>query len=178
MKVYLGIGSNLGSRHKHLEFAVTEIAQHHEISNIKTSAIYESPAIEVVDKQNDFLNLCLTFDFPSTNENIKSAQKLLKYLQKIELSAKRERPYFHSPRTLDIDILIYGTLQTQIKTPPQLHLPHPQIINRLFVLCPLVELLNINSDKCELQRTEQLLGVNINTQIQTLKQTQVINSYS
>jgi 2-amino-4-hydroxy-6-hydroxymethyldihydropteridine diphosphokinase len=62
---------------------------------------------------------------------------LLEQLQKIEQSAGRERPYLNAPRTLDLDILLYGDAKIQTET---LTVPHPRMWQRAFVLVPLAEI--------------------------------------
>ncbi len=64
-------------------------------------------------------------------------QELLAALQTIELSHGRQRPFRHAPRTLDLDLLLYGSLQLNT---PGLQLPHPRMHQRAFVLAPLAEL--------------------------------------
>lgn len=64
-------------------------------------------------------------------------QLLLQHLHRIEAEAGRNRPYLHAPRTLDLDLLMVG--QRCIDT-PELHLPHPRLHARAFVLLPLLEL--------------------------------------
>jgi 2-amino-4-hydroxy-6-hydroxymethyldihydropteridine diphosphokinase len=65
------------------------------------------------------------------------AQALLEALFEIEQAHGRERPYFNAPRTLDLDLLLYG--DEQIAT-PTLTVPHPRMHQRAFVLMPLLEL--------------------------------------
>ena len=65
------------------------------------------------------------------------AYLLLEQLQKIEQDAGRERPYLNAPRTLDLDILLYGDAQIQTET---LTVPHPRMWQRAFVLVPLAEI--------------------------------------
>jgi 2-amino-4-hydroxy-6-hydroxymethyldihydropteridine diphosphokinase len=62
---------------------------------------------------------------------------LLQHLQLIELSAGRERPYTNAPRTLDLDLLLYGDARIES---PQLTVPHPRMWQRAFVLVPLAEI--------------------------------------
>ncbi len=62
---------------------------------------------------------------------------LLAQLQALENAAGRERPYRNAPRTLDLDLLLYGSVRLQT---PSLTLPHPRMLERAFVLRPLAEL--------------------------------------
>ena len=66
-----------------------------------------------------------------------SATALLAALHAIELAHGRERPYRNAPRTLDLDILLYGDAQIDL---PALHVPHPRMLERAFVLVPLLEI--------------------------------------
>ena len=66
-----------------------------------------------------------------------SAQHLLHALQTLELAAGRERPYQNAPRTLDLDLLLYGDDQINSAT---LTVPHPRMLQRAFVLLPLLEI--------------------------------------
>jgi 2-amino-4-hydroxy-6-hydroxymethyldihydropteridine diphosphokinase len=66
-----------------------------------------------------------------------AATELLAALHAIELAHGRERPYRNAPRTLDLDILLYGAEQVDL---PSLHVPHPRMCERAFVLAPLLEI--------------------------------------
>jgi len=66
-----------------------------------------------------------------------AATDLLAALHAIELAHGRERPYRNAPRTLDLDILLYGGEQIDL---PALHVPHPRMLERAFVLAPLLEI--------------------------------------
>jgi 2-amino-4-hydroxy-6-hydroxymethyldihydropteridine diphosphokinase len=66
-----------------------------------------------------------------------TAPGLLHALQQIEADAGRTRPWRHAPRTLDLDLLLYGSAQIHS---PQLEVPHPRMLERAFVLVPLAEI--------------------------------------
>jgi 2-amino-4-hydroxy-6-hydroxymethyldihydropteridine diphosphokinase len=66
-----------------------------------------------------------------------SAYDLLAHLQQIELACGRERPYRNAPRTLDLDLLLFGTARIHS---PSLQVPHPRMVDRAFVLRPLSEI--------------------------------------
>lgn len=127
-KVYLSLGSNIGNRKKYLSKAVNELRSVGEIKKI--SQIYQTVAWGVTD-QNDFYNLCLLIETNLTPES------LLEKINSIEKFLGRKKRGKWQEREIDIDILFYGS--QSIKT-PNLVIPHPEIINRAFVLVPLSEI--------------------------------------
>jgi 2-amino-4-hydroxy-6-hydroxymethyldihydropteridine diphosphokinase len=129
--VYLSLGSNIGERKTNLERAV-ELLASSGISVVKTSSIYET-APQQVKSQPWFLNLVL-----ETTTSLFPLQ-LLSVLQNVERQLGRERRagVRFGPRTIDLDILLYG--RSIIET-PTLTVPHPRMTVRRFVLEPLVEL--------------------------------------
>ena len=170
MRMYLGLGSNLGDSKKYLQKAISRINTFPNIKGIKKSSIYQSKALEVNSPQNDYLNMVISFVIPDFQDNYQSANSLWKFLSSIEKSLGRKRIYFHEPRTIDIDILIYGKL----KVNNQLIIPHPRVIHRLFVLEPMLEVINqLTTKKSAITEIEILLGLdNINQRIFELKQIQ------
>jgi len=134
---FIGLGSNLGEREKNLSSALTHLADTSEIELVSTSSFYETaPILDHPDgsatNQPDYLNaVCqVKTELP--------AQFLLAWLLEIEKQAGRERKHQkHGPRTLDLDLLIYG--ETMCKT-AVLSVPHPRLHNRAFVLYPLMEI--------------------------------------
>jgi 2-amino-4-hydroxy-6-hydroxymethyldihydropteridine diphosphokinase len=80
------------------------------------------------------------------------AYLLLEQLQKIEQKAGRNRPYLNAPRTLDLDILLYGNAHIQTET---LTIPHPRMWQRAFVLVPLAE---IAPELVSAERLEKVMG--------------------
>lgn len=134
---FIGLGSNLGEREKNLSSALTLLAETSEIELVSTSSFYETTPIQdnpdgSVANQPDFLNaVCqVNTELP--------VQFLLARLLKIEKKGGRERKHRqHGPRTLDLDLLIYG--ETMCKT-AVLTVPHPRLHNRAFVLYPLMEI--------------------------------------
>lgn len=127
--VYLSLGSNLGDRDAHLAQAMEHL-QAAGIRILRRSSIYET---EPQDRRDQpwFLNMVLEVetDLPSLD--------LLAQIQKIEEELGRERNVPQGPRTIDIDILFYGS---SIITTPELEIPHPRLPARRFVLEPLAEL--------------------------------------
>jgi len=134
---FIGLGSNLGEREKNLSSALTLLAETSEIEIVSTSSFYETtPVLDNPDgsvtNQPDYLNaVCqVKTDLP--------VQSMLARLLEIEKQGGRERRYQeHGPRTLDLDLLIYG--ETVCNT-VVLTVPHPRLHNRAFVLYPLMEI--------------------------------------
>lgn len=129
-KVYLSLGSNLGHRHATLQKAVFRIQQRVG-SVLDISSVYENPAVGF--EGDDFLNICISVLTPL------SPEKLLDSLLQIERDFGRERSQTnrYGSRTLDIDIIYYGTEVINNET---LVVPHPQMQNRNFVLKPLADI--------------------------------------
>ena len=128
--IYIGIGANLGDRKKTLQDATGILNAKPEIAVIAASAVYETAPIGVVD-QPYFLNAVL-----QVHTNL-SARNLLNYLLAIERKFGRQRETRWGPRTLDLDILLYGDA---IINQPGLQVPHPYLHERAFVLVPLCDL--------------------------------------
>ncbi len=127
--VYLSLGSNIDDRDAHLAQAM-ECLEAAGIRILRRSSIYETEPRDRRD-QPWFLNMALEVeaDLP--------ALELLAQIQKIERDLGRERNVPQGPRTIDIDILFYGS---SIITTPELEIPHPRLATRRFVLEPLAEL--------------------------------------
>ena len=125
--VYVSIGSNIDPE-KNLIEAAKFLRQ--KFPDVRFSSVYEtSPRDEA--NQPDFLNAVATF---TTDLEPLS---LLKELQSIEQTLKKDPPYRRGPRTIDLDILLYDD---QILGTPELTIPHPKMHERRFVLEPLAEL--------------------------------------
>ncbi len=128
--VFLGLGSNLGDRLANLEYACERIAQVCEL--LAVSPVYETEYVgDDHGPQPPFLN-CVAKVFTAM-----PPKHLLAKLKDIEAS-RGKRPTDHwKPRTLDIDILLYGSL---CMDDPELQIPHPRMWQRAFVLTPLSDL--------------------------------------
>ncbi|MGT2757117.1 2-amino-4-hydroxy-6-hydroxymethyldihydropteridine diphosphokinase [Streptococcus ovuberis] len=129
-QVFLSLGSNMGNRASYLDQAVQGLKQLPATQLLAISPIYETNAWGKTD-QADFLNLCLAIDTDL------SPQDLLHHTQALELSLGRERHEHWGPRTVDIDILLYGQDVVQEEN---LTLPHPLMQERAFVLVPLADI--------------------------------------
>ena len=124
MEIFLGIGSNIGDRLTNLQYA------YDAFTVVQSSSVYETEPVGF-QQQPWFLNSVL---------QIKSAllpSDLLKYCLSIESNLGRKREILKGPRTIDIDILFYGS---RILEESDLTVPHPEISNRRFVLEPMNEI--------------------------------------
>ena len=129
-KVYLSLGSNIGDKKAYLDAALDRLNQLPQTSVTLVSSFYETAAWGKTD-QDDFLNICCEL------ETSLSAQQLLSDCQQIEKDLDRVRHEHWGPRTIDIDILLYGI--ERIET-DNLKVPHPYMTERAFVLVPLHEI--------------------------------------
>lgn len=129
-KVYLSLGSNIGDKKAYLLAALERLEQLAQTSVTSVSSFYETAAWGKKD-QDDFLNSCCELETDLT------PQELLLACQNIEKELKRVRHEHWGPRTIDIDILLYGneTIATE-----NLSVPHPYMTERAFVLVPLEEI--------------------------------------
>lgn len=129
VKVYLGLGSNLGDRGKNLQDALVYLEKW-GVKILRTSSLYETEPFGNKN-QNWFFNMA------AVGETALSPEHLLKAIDAIEKSLKRERIVQWGPRTIDIDILLYGH---EVIDEAGLSIPHPGIQGRRFVLLPLAEI--------------------------------------
>ena len=127
---YLSLGSNLGDRKRQLLDAVEAIAALPSTTLLDRSHLYETAPWGMID-QPDFLNLCTKIDTGLR------PLALLRHLQAIEASAGRRDEVRWGPRTVDIDIL---TFAAETIDEPGLTIPHPRLLERVFVLRPLLEI--------------------------------------
>lgn len=126
---YVALGANLGDARQAVLDAVQALAHLPETALQACSRLYRTAPHEASGP--DFINavVCLS--------TCLSAPQLLQALQAIEQQAGRERPYMNAPRTLDLDVLLYGHARIDS---PLLTVPHPRMWGRAFVLHPLAEL--------------------------------------
>lgn len=128
MLAAIALGSNLGDREAHLAFAVRELSA--VLSNVRHSRWFDTDPVGVAPGQPRYLNGA------AVGDSALSARALLTALLNIERDAGRTRPSAGAPRTLDLDLILYGTQRIQ---EPGLVVPHPRFRERLFVLEPLAE---------------------------------------
>jgi len=126
---YLSLGSNLGNRQQYLVEAIERLeAEHTHVVGV--SSIYETLPQGKTD-QPLFLNMAAAV------ETELDAHGLLHHMQAVEKALGRERREKWGPRTIDIDLLLYGSAVIQ---DPELTVPHPYMCQRAFVMVPLLEL--------------------------------------
>ncbi len=127
---YIGLGSNLANPPQQLHTAIAKLSALPYIQVINISQFYQTTPVGPQD-QPDFVNAVVAID---TSLN---AIDLLSQLQHIEQQQGRIRQQRWGPRTLDLDLLLYGDA---IINTPQLTVPHPELLNRRFVIEPLLEI--------------------------------------
>ena len=130
MKAFIGLGSNLGEREDMIRQALEAIAALPETELLRASSLYDTEPVGEVDQPN-FLNAVAEVD---TNLH---PHQLLWNLLLVEKRLGRVRAQRWGPRTIDLDLLLYGG---EIIEEEALRVPHPELIRRAFVLVPLVEL--------------------------------------
>lgn len=127
---YIGLGSNLSDPGRQVRSALGTLSEHHAIQLLRHSALYLSPPMGPAD-QPDYVNAVAAL------ETRLAPHRLLDLLQAIEQQQGRVRGERWGPRTLDLDILLYGD---RLISDARLTLPHPGIAERAFVLYPLQEI--------------------------------------
>jgi 2-amino-4-hydroxy-6-hydroxymethyldihydropteridine diphosphokinase len=128
--VYIGLGSNLQQPIEQARQAIAELTKHRHLRNVTASPLYSSTPVGPQD-QPDYVNAAAYF------QTQLGPHDLLDLLQSIEQDQGRVRKRHWGERTLDLDLLCYGT--AQIHT-PRLTVPHPFMLERSFVLYPLQKL--------------------------------------
>ena len=128
---YLGIGSNLGDRRRNIRLAIQKINKLKDTKILKVSKIIQSKPVGG-PLQRDFLNgtIKIKTKLPPI--------KLLKALKRIENELGRKKTARFGPRTIDLDILLYGN---KIINRKDLRIPHPRMFEREFVIKPLLEII-------------------------------------
>lgn len=130
--VYIGLGGNEGNAFVVLNQAIKKISMMEGIENIQTSRFYLTSPVGNIH-QNTFINAICSF---TTSTDPK---KILLKMQEIEISLGKHPKPKDAPRPIDIDILFYGSLKYRDS---ELEIPHPNWMNRLFVLVPLSDLVH------------------------------------
>ena len=127
---YVGIGSNLEDPVRQVRKASDELDRVPHTRVVKKSSLYRSAPMGHTE-QPDFINAVARL------ETGLPAERLLADLQEIEARHGRKRSFPNAPRTLDLDILLYGELSLDL---PSLKIPHPRMHERAFVLRPMLEI--------------------------------------
>jgi len=129
MIAWVGIGANLGDARANVLDAIDRLARLPGARLVQTSSLYRTAPID--SSGDDYVNAVASLDTDL------DAHALLQALFAIEQAHGRERPYRNAPRTLDLDLLLYG--DQVIDDAPGLIVPHPRMHERAFVLAPLAE---------------------------------------
>jgi 2-amino-4-hydroxy-6-hydroxymethyldihydropteridine diphosphokinase len=127
--VAVALGSNLGDRSRILDAAI--VALRSVLADVAVSTYHETEPVGVPAPQPRYLNAALV------GRTTRSAHDVLHKLQAIETAMGRTRPHGNAPRTLDLDLILYGALTLET---PELAVPHPRFRERRFVLEPLAEI--------------------------------------
>jgi 2-amino-4-hydroxy-6-hydroxymethyldihydropteridine diphosphokinase len=128
-RVAIALGSNLGDRRSHLDFAVSRLTS--SIARIQVSRYYETEPVGAPNAQPLFLNAA------AVGDTTLSAREVLSLLMSIERERGRERPFQNAARTLDLDLILLGS---HVIDEEDLVVPHPRFRERRFVLEPLAEI--------------------------------------
>jgi len=137
---YLALGANLGDAQATVADAIEAIAASPGCRLRQRSSLYRTAPIDASGP--DYINAVIAVATTHT------APDLLRLLQTLESRAGRERPYRNAPRTLDLDILLYGDARMHSA---QLELPHPRMGSRAFVLVPLAQIAPDRVSSAQLQ---------------------------
>jgi 2-amino-4-hydroxy-6-hydroxymethyldihydropteridine diphosphokinase len=147
--VWIGLGSNLGDRKGILDAAVAALADAPGVTVKAVSSYHETQPVGGPPGQGPFLNAAARL------ETTLEARQLLAALQAVERQAGRVRAVRWGERTLDLDILIFGTKFLDTK---HLKLPHPRLALRRFVLAPLAEIAPTIVDTATMRTIADLLA--------------------
>lgn len=127
--VAVALGSNLGDRHANLTWAIGALRPH--LSDLRASSFHDTEPVGVVDDHPRYLNAAVV------GTTKLAPRGLLEVLLDLERARGRERRAVRAPRTLDLDLILYGD---RIINEPDLQVPHPRYRDRRFVLDPLREI--------------------------------------
>ena len=126
---YVALGANLGDARASVLAAVEALGKLPGTRLVRASSLYRTAPLDASGP--DFINAVVAL------QTTLSAPELLTQLQQLENAQGRQRPYVNAPRTLDLDILLYGNA---VINSPVLQVPHPRMLQRAFVLVPLTEI--------------------------------------
>lgn len=130
IQAFLGMGTNLGDRLKQLRQAIAMLQQAKGIQVNQVSSVYQTSPVGYLNQPHFFNLVCRI-------QTVLTPMELLQQTQLIEQKLQRKRTLRWGPRTIDLDILLYGTA---IVKRSNLTIPHPRMQERAFVLVPLYEL--------------------------------------
>jgi len=151
--IYLSLGSNIGDRADNLTKAIVKLSKKMKI--VKSSSIYETEPL-LFENQNSFLNMILEVDYKG------SPDQLLESIKTIENDMGRESTFRYGPRLIDIDIIFFNNYEVN---QDNLTIPHYDWKNRLFVIEPLYEVLELELNKSEYkingQKVKRVCNINL-----------------
>jgi 2-amino-4-hydroxy-6-hydroxymethyldihydropteridine diphosphokinase len=128
-RIAIALGSNLGDRRAHLEWAIVQLNE--LIGPLLVSSVIETEPFDVPGPQPPYLNAV------AIGETAMGPSEVIELLLRLERQRGRERFSPRAPRTLDLDLILYGNL---VLDSPELVVPHPRFRERRFVLEPLAEI--------------------------------------
>ena len=146
-RVAIAIGSNLGDRHGHLQWAVGQLGD--ILHRLRASTFIETAPVDVPDPQPPYLNAAVV------GETTLEPKELLEVLLSLERERGRERLTPRAARTLDLDIILFGDY---VIDAPNLVIPHPRFRERRFVLEPLAQVAGEWLDPASGKTVRQLLA--------------------
>ena len=129
VRAYVALGANLGDAELAVQSAMEALSTLPLTTVTRRSSLFRSAPVEATGP--DFINAVAEVSTQLTSPD------LLLQLQQLEHEAGRQRPYLNAPRTLDLDLLLYGDASVQSE---RLTVPHPRMLQRAFVLLPLAEI--------------------------------------
>ena len=129
VSAYVGLGANLGDPLATLRAAAQALSRLPGVATARASSVYRTAPLDAAGP--DFLNAVARLECRHT------PRELFEQLRALEHDHGRERPYRNAPRTLDLDLLLWGDLRID---EADLAVPHPRMHLRAFVLAPLLEL--------------------------------------
>ena len=147
MRVAIALGSNLGDRRAHFEYAIDALRL--DLTNVSVSSFSETAPVGVGPEHGVYLNAVVVGDTRLP------ARILLERLLEIEEERGRARPYPMAPRTLDVDLILYGE---EIIDEDGITVPHARFREREFVLAPLAEIAPDMVDPVTRQTMSDLLN--------------------
>jgi len=131
VRAHVSLGSNVGDRRAYLEDAVRSLGGYDGIHVVRVSSFLENPPVGGPPGQGMFLNAAAAVD------TTLAPRALLRACNEVEDALGRTRRERWGPRTIDIDVLLYGDV---VVDEPGLVIPHPRMHERTFVLMPLAEI--------------------------------------
>jgi 2-amino-4-hydroxy-6-hydroxymethyldihydropteridine diphosphokinase len=141
VRAYVGLGANVGDARGNLARAVRALAALPGVRLRGVSRLYRTTPVGVTD-QPDFMNAAVALDVPAGPNPQTGALALLAVLKQLEQAIGRTSGQRWGPREIDLDLLVFGRQEINVKRPDGrwLEVPHPLARERLFVLAPLADL--------------------------------------